>query len=327
MNGRDCPVISGSKDAVELEKRLASIVLEGAPIVGIGNLSFDLESDFLCQMSTSRYLKPRVLGKSKTPECEWTRLVLIDGNNICLIGDLTRRVLICNLDREMERPERFKYGFDPIEKIRSNRGHYLAAAMIIAKAYRASPQYRQLGLEPFGSYEEWSPMVREPLVWLGLPDVIDSQEQARADDPKRSAAQELIAQWEELLGVVHSYKVTEIIARVSEEKEVDTDRINPLTGKRITKLVPKHSEFFGLLMEHVGLRGEIDSKKLGGWLTKLRKEVHNDCRIVCAEKDPKRGNRWKLQKRAGGTWPALRADAEQPAAGNAGATETDERPM
>jgi putative DNA primase/helicase len=104
VRGRPCPVITATKSEEEMEKRLGALLLESAPIISLDNLSEDLGSDLLCQICSQRIVKVRILGKSETPDCEWRGMLFATGNNVRLLGDLTRRGLLCNLDARVERP-------------------------------------------------------------------------------------------------------------------------------------------------------------------------------------------------------------------------------
>ena len=68
--------------------------------------------------------------------------------------------------------------------VNEQRSEYVAAALTIMSAYIASGT--RVALRPFGSFEEWSRLVREPLVWLGLPDPVDSLRVLEAADPERA---------------------------------------------------------------------------------------------------------------------------------------------
>ena len=151
-----------------MEKRLGALLLEGAPMISLDNLAFDLEGELLCQITEQPLVKTRILGKSETPECEWRGTMCATGNNISLVGDLTRRGLISNLDAGVEQPETREFAFDPIERVLAERGAFIAGAITIARAYLASGQ--KVGCGPLGSYGGWCRFVREPLIWLGESD-------------------------------------------------------------------------------------------------------------------------------------------------------------
>jgi putative DNA primase/helicase len=54
---------------------------------------------------------------------------------------------------------------------------------------------------PLAGFDDWSRMVRAPLIWLGLPDPVKSMEDARALDPERAALRQRIDGLVEAFGV------------------------------------------------------------------------------------------------------------------------------
>ncbi len=198
--GRDCPVITASRSSEEMEKRLVSILLEGSTLVSLDNVSHDLDGDLLCQIATQRIIKPRILGKTETPECQWRGTLFATGNNLNAVGDLVRRVLTCNMDAGIERPETRKFKFDPIERVSGNRGRYIAAALTIARAYLAAGCPLRGEITPLGGFGQWSRFVREPLVFLGETDPVESMEEARERDPHGMEAREVLSCWKEAVG-------------------------------------------------------------------------------------------------------------------------------
>ena len=240
-------------------------------MVSLDNLSNDLESDLLCQMVERPLVRPRILGKSEVPECEWRGTTCATGNNITVVGDLVRRTFICNLDAVTEQPETRVFKNDPIAMVMANRGKYVAAALTIGRAYICTDE--KVKCPPLGSYGSWSRFVREPLLWLEQDDPIKSIEQARKNDPKRGAAQRLIDQWAEHLGYDKAYKTIEVINAA------------------------KDAEFYDLLLEHAGnARREVDTRRLGTWLRQIKGKVHSKQRIVAHTESSSWGNTWKLEK-------------------------------
>ena len=192
VRAQKCPVITAAHGE-ETEKRLGALILEGVQIISLDNCTDYLGGAMLCQMVERPLIRTRILGKSETPECEWRGTLFANGNNIGVMGDMTRRTIECNLDAGMERPELRKFSFDPIERVMANRGAYVAAALTIALAYRASGE--RAACDPIASYGQWSRVVREPLIWLGEADPVRSMERARDMDPEQVAARELVAHW------------------------------------------------------------------------------------------------------------------------------------
>ena len=66
---------------------------------------------------------------------ENTFTVIGNGNNLEITRDMTRRVLRCEMDANMERPEDRQFRTNPVALIQADRGTYVAACLIIARAY------------------------------------------------------------------------------------------------------------------------------------------------------------------------------------------------
>lgn len=288
ITGQRCPVITASRNAEEMEKRLGGLLLESLPIISLDNMSFDLRSDLICQMCTQQTVKVRILGTSDTPNCDWRGLLFGTGNNIRLVGDLARRSLIGNMDAGVERPELREFKFDPIQRAFEDRGKYIWAALTIARAYLNCGE--KVKCKSIGSYGQWSRFVREPLIWLGEPDPILSMEQAHADDPEREAAERLVEQWIAHLGTVESFKASDVI-EVAKAVEPEIEM-----GVGVRNFRHVRPDFFNLLLERAGERGNIDLRKFSSWLRMLKGQIHNGHKIIVSSVGTSHGNKWKLQK-------------------------------
>src|SRR5262249_59394913 len=63
----------------------------------------------------------------------------------------------------------------------------------VMRAYLAAGAPEVCG--PFGSYAEWSTMVRSPLIWLGEPDPVASVDTTQADDAELAELREWFILW------------------------------------------------------------------------------------------------------------------------------------
>jgi putative DNA primase/helicase len=252
-------VITGSKSAEEMEKRLGALILEGSSVTSLDNLSHDIEGDLLAQMVTQTLIKIRILGKSETPECEYRGLLFATGNNIRAVGDMVRRTLETHLDAKMERPEQRKFEFDPIKRVLDNHGAYIAAAITISRAYQTAAS-KPTDVPPLVGFDGWSKVVREPLIWLGEKDPVASMEAARVADPQRAAAHGLVRHWEKCIGTGVAVTARAVIATANKAG------------------FPKLRAF---LIEHAGtMKGDqIDPVRLGKWLHKAHGRVYGGFRI------------------------------------------------
>jgi putative DNA primase/helicase len=203
------PVISQGRTEEELEKRLGAALLAGDTAITLDNCEQPLQSSFLCQALTQQKLNIRVLGASKNVETPVNAAIYATGNNLTVVGDLTRRTLICSLDAHCERPELRIFGGNVLNAVRSSRGRFVVAALTVLRAWHVSGA--SVDTAPFGSFESWSRRVREPLVWLGRADPCETVAKVREDDPKRAALLAVLIQWREAIGVNMVRTVGEII--------------------------------------------------------------------------------------------------------------------
>jgi hypothetical protein len=290
VTGRPGPVITLSGNMEEDEKRLGALLLEGLPIVSLDNCTTNINSNLLCQIGSQRLIKVRILGKSEMPLCEWLGTMFVTGNNVIFVGDMTRRGLTANFNSNSENPESRKFDFDPIKRVLDDRGLYIAAILTMVRAYLLSGE--RVECPPIATYTDsgWSRIVRETLIWLGLPDVWACTEKARTEDPARKAARELVRLWNEYLGTEKSYRLHEIIEKANEREESEDNGWATNSGGY---LCPELRDF---LIEEVGDRNgfAIDKGRFGYWLRAIKGQIHEGHRIVAVE-DRKHGNRWWLQ--------------------------------
>jgi hypothetical protein len=245
---RRCPVTTALRSVEETEKRLHAIVLSGIPIFSLDNCVHDLSGEFLCQVAERPVVKIRILGRSETPDCEVHTAIYATGNNISLKGDMVRRGLVCDLESLDERPELRKFNRNALRQAGANRATYVAAALTVMRAYLAAGAPEVCG--PFGSYAEWSTMVRSPLVWLGEPDPVASIDVTQAEDPELADLRGLCEWWQGELKLDEHYRIARIVEIAHEvPRGFNT---NPLKDLLLRVASDKD--------------GNISAKRLGEWL-------------------------------------------------------------
>jgi len=260
--GQRAPVIAAGRDEAETEKRLVSALFGGQPIISIDNVNGDLGGDFLCQMIERPIVEPRVLGSSKLIRIESRSTTFATGNNIRLVGDMTRRVVLCALDPNMERPELRQFRANPFEQALADRGKYIAAALTIARAYIVAGHPGQL--PALASFEDWSRIVRSALVWLGRADPVETMEAARNDDPTTSSLRAVLAAWHGAIGSAER-TIGKILQAAAEQ----------MMGNRV------YADLHQALLDVAPARpDEINGKSLGLWLARHRGRVVDGLKIV-----------------------------------------------
>ncbi|MBK9126299.1 MAG: hypothetical protein IPM13_00655 [Phycisphaerales bacterium] len=197
--GREMPVSSYAHDSDEMRKKLTAIAIAGDRMILFDNLEGSFGNDALDRALTSTRWKDRILGKSEEVELPLIPAWFATGNNVQVAADTLRRIVHVRLDCLSERPEErsgFKHD-NLLAWIEANRGKLLAAALTILSAYLGSGRAVR-DLKPFGSFEGWSSVVREAVVWIGLPDpCLTRTKLAESADTTTDVLGQLIAAWEQ----------------------------------------------------------------------------------------------------------------------------------
>jgi hypothetical protein len=257
VSGEIAPVISQGKNEEELEKRLGAALIAGDAIVSLDNCDHEVSSSFLCQALTQARLRIRLLGYSRQVEVPINAAFYCTGNNLEISNDLTRRTLLCQIDAGMERPELRSFKRNVLETARNERGHLVAAILTVLRGWHCAGT--AIGVEPLGSFEDWSFRVRSPLLWLDRDDPCDSIKAVRASDPQRAGLNTVLVQWKEKLGTASSYTVQQVIQHASRDQD-----------------------FFGALAAVAMSKqsANISNDRLGRWLGKNNGKIVNRLKLV-----------------------------------------------
>ena len=290
--GKHAPAMAQGLVKEELEKKLVAALIDGSQFICIDNCERPLGGDLLCQMVTERITNVRVLGKSKNVLCPVTAALSANGNNIIILGDMTRRTLLCCLDSGMERPELREFKTDGHSLVLADRGRYIAAALTMMRGFIAagSPQMAK----PIGSFREWSRLVRDCLLWLGEDDPCETMENARAEYPNLVETQTIMNQWW-LLAKGNRILVHELITAASQERGVDAYGGVKIGGCLVG--VPKfmRPELREALLEVSNSGGCINPKRLGKWLGRVKNRVVDGRRFIQDGKDRNGSAYWRLE--------------------------------
>jgi hypothetical protein len=202
--GRTPAKMGFSHDEVEREKVLAAYALNGCPCICFDNVTGSFGSAALDRCLTAdNTVGLRPLGKSEIRELPWRAVVLVTGNNLDVVGDTSRRVLRSTLEPPEERPEeREGFAHHPLLPwVAKRRPLLVVAALTLLRAFVVAGRPKQPGVKAWGSFEEWSSLVPQALVWAGATDpMLTRPALDPGNDPKRLAAIELLSQWDRIRG-------------------------------------------------------------------------------------------------------------------------------
>jgi putative DNA primase/helicase len=276
--GRRSSVLSLGHDDAEAEKRLGGMFLAADLSILLDNIERPLGGDLICQAITQPLLRLRPLGGSGMVSVPTHAMLLATGNNLSIVGDLKRRVMLVRLDAQVERPEQRTFARNHLEDVYARRGELIRAALTIPMAYLCAGAPAIDRLAPSGSFEQWDRMVRRPLVWLGLPDPLLASETLRDDDPELSTMRALFAAWR---AVFKDKAVT-----VAEVVEAGMDR-GPMSGS------PVNADLFDSLQ--VACAEKPNARRLGSWLRYRQNRIVDGLRLVRAGMDSAaKVSKWKI---------------------------------
>ncbi|MCB8881678.1 hypothetical protein ACELLULO517_15630 [Acidisoma cellulosilytica] len=252
--GREAGVLAQGKTDEETEKRLASALIAGDQIITLDNCVLPVDGDLLCQMLTQSTVRPRILGRSETPDIPASALMAATGNSLIIAGDVTRRAIYCSLDAKVERPEDREFDIDVIAETKKRRPELVVAALTVLRAFivEGSPKQKN----PLGSFEDWSRTVRDALVWAGEADPCETMVRMRELDPKLEALTAVLSGWAKAL---NDNRVT-----TSAIVEAATAQAHNEDGQ----IVFRNPELRSALMSvaSAGSSSALSARSLGRWL-------------------------------------------------------------
>jgi hypothetical protein len=268
--GHEAPVISQAASEEETEKRIDAELIAGSTFISIDNIEHPLGGDRLCQATTEPKLRIRVLGLSENKEVPNRASFFATGNNLQILGDMTRRALLSTINPECERPELREFKTeDPVIVARRERPRLVLAVLTILRAFHVAGQPPKT--TPLGSFEVWSRWVRDALVWLDEADPCLSMAQARASDPRVGQLSAVLQGWHNAIGAGEVTAKRAIEYAEQREHRSSTD-LNPLSLQ--------YPEFREALCAVAGdPRGGINSIRLGRYLGKSKGRIVDGFRI------------------------------------------------
>jgi putative DNA primase/helicase len=145
---------------------------------------------------------------------------LANGNNLVVVGDATRRVLVAAIDPRHENPELRKFDNNPVVDAQEQRIEIVNACLTILKAFIRSEEKPKC--EPLGSYEEWSNLVRGALLWLGCADPVKVMMRTREADPTRASIDQLMQVWHRYFGY-RGVTAAEVIRKADSVRQTEPE--------------------------------------------------------------------------------------------------------
>ena len=198
--GRDAPRLANSEEDDECRKKITSLVMKGDLLAIIDNISGQFGCASLDSALTGTVWHDRVLGGNETITLPLLIVWAATGNNVTIGADTTRRVSHIRLTTKLENPEQrsgFRYP-NVLQHVADCRVELVRAALTILRAFHIAGRPDQ-GLKPWGSFEEWTRLVRNAVVWAGQPDPGSTREElSKEADVMGGAIRDLLHGWNEI---------------------------------------------------------------------------------------------------------------------------------
>lgn len=274
-SGKPSSLISQSDTPEEERKRLLALLLQGSIVTVIDNVERPLKSDALCTALTEPTIQDRILGSTRVISVPTRTVWIATGNNIRIDGDLTSRCLLCALDPECERPEERSFEVNLHDYAPRNRNVLASACLTILRAYVVAGSPLNSKTPVYGRFEQWSKMVREPLLWLGLDDPCETRKHIETRDPVRDNLGNLLLAWWAAFG-------TE--AKTLQEVMLDVD--SDLDGK--------FNDLSNAINAIAQERGRVNNHRLGNFIAKHESRIEQGCRFEKYSHAHRGISRWRV---------------------------------
>lgn len=274
ITGEDCAVVAQTKNEEEERKRIMTYLRTGKPMVLVDNIVGQYGNATINALATSRFIEDRVLGQSKLLCVPNDTCWFLTGNNVLLAPDTAERCLHIRLMCQDEKPhlrDGFKYA-DLFSAVQEKRTELLTAALTILQAYIKAGMPKQK-MDPWGSFEEWSRLIRGALMWAGMPDPAETRAELEVEaDIGKDTSCALIDAWFQL--------------------QISMDKPCGFTAKEAFGLLPRAPNLQGAL-EDITNGKRVNAHVIGRHLREIRDRNYNGKVVKCIPNE-KMGHRWQV---------------------------------
>jgi hypothetical protein len=262
VEGREATRFTAPQHDEESRKRITALVENNDRVILIDNIVGAFGCASLDAALTGTTWKDRRLGHSTMIEAPLRMTWLGSGNNVVTAADTARRVCHIRIESNLENPEDrdgFKYP-DIRKHVRKNRPALLAAALTILRGFIAAGRPNQ-HLKPWGSFEGWSDLVRQAVVYAGLADPGKTREELRENSDSEAGA---LACMLEAVNSIDSAKRGFIAAQLIQIAAGHDRSYSPFEASTLKEAIEQFCN---------GTFDRISSQKLGNRLKSFRNRV------------------------------------------------------
>lgn len=232
-------------------------------------------------------MSDRLLGKNKSATVPFSAVLFASGNGMTFAGDMARRVIPIDLDPKQEKPElRNDFHHAPLLPwVQENRPHFLVAALTVLRAYFNAGCPSQ-GVSALGSFEEWSDLSRQALIWADRPDPCEGRKNIQAESDTG---------YEALAGLLHCWFVCYPSEAVTLARAIQDIGVRAVAEPSLVSPINEWNELFDALSKFDsrfdGKR--LDSKRIGDGLRKIQGRVLDNRRFI-TDGSYNRAAKWRV---------------------------------
>ncbi|HEY1350281.1 MAG TPA: CHC2 zinc finger domain-containing protein, partial [Ktedonobacteraceae bacterium] len=159
------------RDDAELKKELLGRLVDGETLISFDNIDGTVASRELDSFLTATNWGGRLLGSNTNVAAEKSRvLTLLNGNNVMIGGDLSRRLLPIRLasgySHPWERPIVYRYR-PLLEHVAHHRGDIIAALLTMVRAWHLAGR-PLAAIRDESCFGPWKRAIGGMLCWLGI---------------------------------------------------------------------------------------------------------------------------------------------------------------
>ena len=168
------------KSEEEVRKGITSLLIDGRSMIHYDNVT-EMTSSNLCAVLTTTRWTDRILSHSKMASLPNQATWIATGNNVALSDEMARRVVLCRLNANEERPEERKgFRHELPGWALAHRPELISACLSMVSAWATAG--RPEGTEELGRFESWAHVLGGILKVAEVPGFLENRNSVYAAD-------------------------------------------------------------------------------------------------------------------------------------------------
>lgn len=192
----------------------------------------NVEGEALCMATTAPTFKMRRLGGNSAADqvsAPTNSLLIATGNKLTFAGDMAEdRALIVNLRPNKPLAQR-RFSHMPLSQyVMDNRPQIVVDLLTILRAYHLADDKQPGSQFRFASFRA---KIADAVVWLGLPDPIQSTQRVKDEDPISESQREVMTAWvahfgDKVVTVANAIENGDVLKAIADARGMDPHRVS-----------------------------------------------------------------------------------------------------